>query len=76
MKQPIGAGEWNGRKAPNDEVFVSASTVASKVLANPVLENWTVEATAKWVIENMGQPRSHGDHRPRRSVPASEERTV
>lgn len=54
MKQPIGASEWNGRKAPNDETFLSASTVASKVLANPVLENWTVEATAKWVIENMG----------------------
>ena len=54
MKQPIGAGEWNGRKAPNDEVFVSASTVASKVLANPVLEKLDGEATAKWVIENMG----------------------
>ena len=54
MKQPVGASQWSGRKAPNDEVFISASTVASKVLANPVLENWSIEATAKWVIENMG----------------------
>lgn len=54
MKQPLGATQWNGRKAPNDEVFVSASTVASKVLANPILENWGIEATAKWVLDNLG----------------------
>ena len=84
MKQSIGAGEWNGRKAPNDEVFVSASTVSPKCQGNPVLENWTAlkpppnGSSKTWAASPTWRPptrtqrssesRTHGRRRPPRKV--------
>lgn len=46
--------QQSSRKRPNDEMFLSGSTLP-KVLAAPQLEEWAITATAEGVVKNIGE---------------------